>query len=202
VDTAKYRFHSEEREKVREELNIDDQTLVLGAFSRLVLVKRIDRLIRAFADVCRSRQDVKLLVAGDGPERSDLKSLAHALRLGERIRFLGQREDIARLYSALDIFCLSSKAEGMSNSLLEAMATSLPVIASDIPSNRELVDEGQGGYLIDFGQGHWLKEKVDILRDEGLRKTMGAYNREKAASRFSIKIRVEKEFQIYQDMLT
>jgi len=200
VDTEEYLFRSPQREKMREELRIDERTLVLGVFSRLVLVKRIERLIQAFGVLSQSCSDVKLLVAGDGPERSDLKSLAHALRLDDRISFLGHREDISRLYSALDIFCLPSKAEGMSNSILEAMATGLPVVASDIPPNRELVEEGRGGYLIDFGQSPSLLEKVEILSDEGLRKTMGAYNREKVVSRFSLKSRIEKEFQIYREI--
>jgi glycosyltransferase involved in cell wall biosynthesis len=88
-------------------------------------------------------------MAGEGPERQRLEERARALGLSDRVRFLGRRDDMADLMAASDVFVLTSLAEGMSNALLEAMATGLVVCAADIPANREVVSGGKDGLLFE-----------------------------------------------------
>lgn len=200
VDVNQYRYSFKEREKDRRNYNLNDKTLVVGAFCRLTSIKRIDKLIRMFSVLKTSHQEIKLFIAGEGPESNHLKRLTEKLNLTESVKLLGHRINISKLYSALDIFCLPSSAEGMSNSILEAMASELPIIAADISSNRELIDEGKGGYLISFEDGREFQDKIERLLDKRIRKKMGRYNRHKVSSQFSLKSRIEKEIQIYKEL--
>lgn len=202
ADAATYRFSPESRSKIRAELGIPNGTFVIGAFSRLVKVKNIDRLIRGFQGLSDGSRDCRLVVSGDGPEKDALMGKAASLSLADSVIFLGNREDVAGLYSALDVFCSASLAEGMSNSILEAMSSGLPVVASDIPPNRELIDDGEGGYLVDFGRPDEFRRRVELLWNPEVRKKMGAYNRKKIIRQFSLEARVEKELEVYAEVLS
>jgi len=202
VDTERYKFSCEARKKIRKSYNIKEDTILIGVFCRLVAVKGIDRLLEFFCELSLHYKEMKLFVAGDGQELENLKKLSNSLKLSDSIHFLGQIEDVSKLYSALDIFCLPSLAEGMSNSLLEAMACELPIIATDIDPNRELVTEGRGGFLISFRNKEEFKDRIENLLDKKIREDMGKYNRLKVASHFSVISRVEKEFKIYNQLLT
>ena len=200
LDIENYKFSSIDRDKVRRKYDINNETLVLGTFCRLASVKRIDRLIKSFNSIKINDRDIKLLIAGDGPELENLKRLVRNFNLNEKIKLLGHRNDISELYSALDIFCLPSIAEGMSNSILEAMASELPVVATYIVPNKELIDDGIGGFLISFEDEKEFQDRIEKLLDIRLRREMGKHNREKAISKFSLKSRIEKEFQIYKEI--
>lgn len=201
VNTEFYRFSPDSRWKVRKSYSINDHTLVLGAFCRFITAKRLDELIRAYANLRIPGQEIVLLIAGDGPEEEGLKKLVKNLNLNSQIKFLGHRNDIRELYSALDIFCLASRGEGMSNSILEAMASELPIIASDITPNRELIEEDLGGYLISFKNDIEFSNRIEKLTNKKIRENMGAYNRKKVISQYSVNSRLEKEFQIYEELI-
>ena len=202
ADTERYRYSPEVRKEIRHKMGIPNGSIVIGAFSRLVKIKRIDRLIRAFHELQNGLLDYRLIVAGDGPELRALKELASQSSLNNSIGFLGQREDLTDLYSALDVFCSASLAEGMSNSILEAMSSELPVIASDIPPNRELIDEGGGGYMIDFDRPDEFRRRIELISDAEVRKKMGAHNRNRVIQEFSLQTRVEKELAVYAQALS
>ncbi len=200
VEIEKFIFSKAARDAKRREYGLDDDVLALGASSRLVPVKRIDFLIKVFKGLRQKYEDIRLLIAGDGPQCKCLVQLTEDLGLGDSVIFLGHQNEISDFYSALDIFCLPSLAEGMSNSLLEAMSTRLPVIASDIPSNREVVDEGKGGHLISFKEESEFERAVKNLRDRETRKKMGEYNREKVVKRFTLDSRIHKELEVYEEV--
>ncbi len=199
VDIEKYKFSANARKEIRKEQNVHDQAIILGAVSRLVPIKRIDRLIAVFAGLRLPDQDLRLWIAGDGPERKRLEALVADLKLERCVRFLGHENDVSKLYSALDVFCCPSLAEGMSNSILEAMASELPILASDISSNRDLIDEGEGGYLVSFENTTEFQDRIERLVDEKNRKKMGAYDRAKAISQLSLESRIEKECRVYSE---
>lgn len=131
------------------ETAVAPQTLGLDPGARPILFvgrldagKRVDVLLRALALLLRSRPEVHLLVAGTGPDEVQLRSLAAELGLAERVRFLGQRDDVPGLLKLAGAFVLPSIAEGMSNALLEALAAGTPVVATRIPANEGVVDDG------------------------------------------------------------
>lgn len=199
-DTGRYRFQPDVRERVRGELGISDADLVLGVCCRLVPVKRLDRLIRLIARV-KAKLPLRLLIAGDGPERERLESLTRDLKANRQVQFLGHCDDLSDLYSSFDIFCLPSEAEGMSNSILEAMSCQLPVLATDIPPNRGLVQPGRSGFLLSFEVQTEFKHHLRSLSSADVRISMGAFGRRLVEERFSIESRIAKEVKVYREVL-
>lgn len=201
-DTGLYRFSVEARQEMRTRLGIQESDLALGACCRLVPSKRVDRLIYRLGEAVAQGFPVFLVIAGDGPERRRLEALARQLNVDKRVLFTGHvDEELRDLYSALDIFCLPSETEGMSNSLLEAMATERPILASDIPSNRCLVEPERGGYLLSFDSQKEFFDVLERLYDQKVREPMGIFNRRCVDSRFSIDVRISKEMDVYREVL-
>jgi len=119
------------------------------AAGRLVHQKGFDILIRAFATVARECGQLRLAIAGEGPEEQALRNLVAALRLDDRVHFLGQVRGLRTLMRQADAFILSSRYEGFPNVLLEALASGLPVVATDCPGGpREILRDGEFGLLV------------------------------------------------------
>ena len=126
VDTARYRPDAQARQAVRRELNIGGDEVCIGLVGRLEPVKDHATLLRAAATL-KARPEWKILVAGEGQLEASLRQLSLEIpNLRGRVRFLGERAGIAELLNALDIYVLPSISEGISNSLLEAMAPACP----------------------------------------------------------------------------
>jgi len=131
----------------REALGIPDQDPLLLWVGRLDPVKGLDVLLEATAMICRTRP-IRLAVVGDGPYRPELERLIGKLGLADRVMLLGERGDVPRLLKTADLFVFPSRTEGLPNALLEAMAASLPVVTTDVPGCRDLVDSGRTGLLV------------------------------------------------------
>jgi len=200
-DTTEYRFRPDERRRLRAKFGATDSHVVLGVSCRLVPVKRLDRLLLRFSEMAKALPDLLLWIAGDGPERQRLEQRVRDLGMDRHVRFLGHQQDMAALYSAVDIFCLSSEAEGMSNSLLEAMASERPVLVSDIPPNRDVVVTGRGGYLVDFDSPGEVRDTLLALKSREVRDALGRFNRIQVETRFSLASRITQELDIYHQVL-
>jgi glycosyltransferase involved in cell wall biosynthesis len=190
------------REEVRRELAIPAEARVVTYVGRLAAQKRVDDLIWAF-ELIREMQyaDVHFLIAGDGPLRENLKRFADSLQMGPRIHFLGQRSDPLRLMAGSDLFWLASDFEGLSNSVMEAMASGLPVVASDIPPNRELVIPGETGFLVPVGDRIAFAQFANrILNDPTLGERLGVAGRERIRTEFSIDRMVEAYARLYREV--
>jgi glycosyltransferase involved in cell wall biosynthesis len=138
---------------------------------------------------------MQLLVVGDGPERDKLEGMA-----GEGIRFLGQRDDTEAVYRALDLFVLPSENEGISNTILEAMASGLPVIAGRIGGNPELIEDGVNGTLFSPGDMESLPEKMGVyLQNPTIATDHGMAARETTVNRFTIDKMVSAYEGVWQD---
>lgn len=196
-DTNRYTFLPRERRQLRDELGAGESQIVLGVSCRLVRVKRLDRLLHRLSEVRTSTPGLVLWIAGEGPERPRMEQLVCELGLQQQVRLLGQREDMASFYSAVDCFCLPSEAEGMSNSILEAMATERPVLASDIPPNRGVVIPGRGGQLLDFDSPDAFQAALRLLSTPEASRAMGQFNRERVVKEFSLDARLNRELEVY-----
>lgn len=189
VDTD--RFAPGDREAARRALDIPAGWGVVGTVGRLDPVKDQAGLIRAFAVASAQRPSV-LLIVGDGPLRAELDALGRGLGLDDRLRLLGDRQDVAQILRALDCFVLPSVGEGISNAILEAMATALPVVATRVGGNVELVEDGETGLLVEVGQPEGLVRALECyLGDSGIARKHGA----------AARVRVEREFGLAR-MLT
>jgi glycosyltransferase involved in cell wall biosynthesis len=167
---------------------------------RLTKVKRVALLLHAWA-ATPSRAHAVLLIVGDGPLRHNLEATAETLGLRDSVRFVGMQAEVLPFYQAADVFVLPSASEGMSNALLEAMAAGLPVVVSDIPANREVVQDGRNGFLVHWtDSAHCARILQTILEDPELRRRVGGAARERA-TRFSIGAVADRYCQLYRGML-
>ena len=132
VDLAAYAGGT--RQEARTVLGLPPQARVIGTVGRLEPVKGHDVLIRALG---RLPADVCLAVIGDGSRREELARLVEQLGLSDRVRFAGHRDDVARLYPAFDVFCLPSRREGVPLAVIEAQASGVPVVATEVGSVRD-----------------------------------------------------------------
>ena len=147
VETERFRPQPELRARLRAELAVND-ALVWLAVGRLEEQKDYPNLIRAFARLVAGQSNARLLIVGEGSRETELTSLATSLGLGEYIRFLGIRRDMPAVMNAADAFVLASSWEGMPNTLLEASASELPIVATDVGGSREIVVDRQTGLLV------------------------------------------------------
>jgi len=158
---------------------------VAGTVGRLDPVKDQVGLLRAFARANKGRH--ALVIAGDGPARPQLEATVRELGLGDRVRLLGERDDVPIVLRALDVFVLSSIGEGISNAILEAMASGLPVIATGVGGNVELVRDGLTGCLIEPRRPELLADALTAYFDDPARAaTHGAAGRSRAGEEFGL----------------
>jgi len=136
------------RDIVRQCFGYSPQDIVLGSVASLTPVKDHQALIRAVRHLRGTNPQVKLLLVGDGPQRAELEQSVRISRLAGSITFTGWRDDVPDLLSAMDIYVCSSRSEGMSNSVLESMASGLAVVATSVGDNEAIIADGREGRLV------------------------------------------------------
>lgn len=162
----------------RKALGIPEEGFVVGVASGFRPVKGVDVVIRGFARMAKKVHGSILVLAGDGPERGRLEALARNLGIASAVRFIGVHSDMESVYPAFDLFALCSHSEGFSNAILEAMGMGLPVVATRVGGNIEMVEEGVSGHLVSPGDDAALGERLLSLScDPELRKRMGLAGR-------------------------
>ncbi len=177
--------------------------VVIGTIARLVWYKGLEDLLKAAALIVGRYPRVRFLVIGDGPLRQSLEKKAEALGLNGTVRFLGAVPDASSLLLRFDIFVLSSLWEGMSNSLLEAMAAGKPVVATDVGGGSEVVIDGKTGFLVPPKDPEALAGAVlRLLADPELARNLGKAGRIRVESEFTPEIMVARLEELYDSLLT
>jgi glycosyltransferase involved in cell wall biosynthesis len=167
-------------------------------------VKDQTTLVQAFILLCERVPDapVKLMIAGDGPLREPALQLLAEKNLSDRAWLAGDRSDIAQFMRYFDIFVLPSIAEGIPNTILEAMATGLPIIATDVGGNPELVSNEINGTLIPASNPEVMAETLlDYVNDSEKRQRHGEQSRQRALSEFSLATMVSRYQGVYDQLL-
>lgn len=194
----------EDRAAVRHELDIADGAVVVGAVGRLVEEKGYRELIAAWQRVRAEVPNAVLLIVGPHePDKADaLDAATIAQAEADGVRFLGMRDDVERLYRALDVYVLLSYREGFPRSAMEAAASGLPIIATDIRGCRQVVDDGVTGRLIPVRDADAAAQAiVDLCTDPPLRHTMSAAAIERAATHFDQRNVVSVTLAAYRELL-
>lgn len=190
------------KKEILSELQLPDQCRLVGYVGRLAEQKRIKDLLWAIQLARQVNPDIRLIIVGDGPLRARLEDYAHEVETAEFVRFVGHRNDASRFFQAFDVFWLASEFEGMSNSVMEAMAAGVPVVASDIPPNRELIEHGQSGFLIKVGDSVGFSQfTLNILGDADLANRIGTTARHRMETNFSIDQMVSKYIDLYHQLV-
>jgi sugar transferase (PEP-CTERM/EpsH1 system associated) len=191
------RFGSTRREAARVALGLAKDTIVVGSVGRLVSVKNYALLIRALRDPGLAK--VSTILIGEGPERAALEQQIQSDGLSDRVRLLGHRDDVHTLLSALDVFVLPSLSEGMSNTLLEAMACGVPPVASRVGGNGEIVADGVHGRLFASGDEQALRAALlELCLDEQRRKAFGQAGQHRVKSAFDLGVMVRNYESLYE----
>lgn len=190
-----------DRTRLRHEMGVPPDAFVAGYIGRLARQKRVEDLIWAVETLRQIRTQLHLVVIGSGPEQEKLAEFTRNVNCSEHVHFLGHREDAVRFLSGIDVFCLASSFEGMSNSIMEAMAAGVPVIASDIPANRELLVHQETGFLCKLGDTVGFMQYLRRVIDEpGLGERLGAAGRERIQTQFSIQKMVDGYADLYRQL--
>jgi glycosyltransferase involved in cell wall biosynthesis len=181
---------------------VDDTALVFGCVASLTPVKRHVDLIEAFAIVHARLPAARLLLIGDGPLRTTISEQIASLGLQDAVDLLGDRSNIETLLPALDVALLTSSTEGMSNAILEAMACGLPVIATSVGGNLQLVEHQVSGLLVPPSNPAALADAMLALADmPALRRTMGTAGRARIEREFSLDAMAQSYDRLYRRLL-
>jgi glycosyltransferase involved in cell wall biosynthesis len=191
-----------DRAALLEELNLPPTAKLIGAVGQLAPQKRYKDLIWAMDLVRCVYDDVFLLIVGDGPQRWRLERYASQVAQGGSVRFLGERSDLPLLLPHLGGFLTGSAYEGQSNAVMEAMVAGLPIVASDIPGNRDLVIDGETGYLVRLGDRAGFASRTgELIKDPALAQRLGAAGQQRMLAEFSAERMVERHEELYRSLL-
>jgi len=209
IDSERFRPVKENNfNYLKEEFKIGANAFLIGCVAGLREVKNHKGLLDAFECLTGLRpelfnEDKKcyLFLVGEGPLLNSLKEYANILGIAKHVLFLGQRQDINRILPSLDLFVMNSNTEGMSYSILEAMACGLPVAATDVGGNFLLVEDGVNGFLVPKDEPRLMAEAIIKLFDNHeLKQKMGLNARKKIVDKFSLSNMTTGYFRLYEKL--
>ncbi|MCA9500498.1 MAG: TIGR03088 family PEP-CTERM/XrtA system glycosyltransferase [Nitrospira sp.] len=206
VDTEIFYSNTQKGREVLPDGFASGDQVVIGTVGRLEHVKDQATLIRGLASLVKMDpaivDKVRVVIVGDGSLKTELELLVRDSHLTDMVWMAGARTDIPRLLQSMDIFMLPSEAEGISNTILEAMATGLPVIATRVGGNAELVLEGETGLLVPPKDPQALGLALSAyLQDRGLMRSHGVAGRKRVEKEFSMRAMVERYLQVYDGLV-
>jgi glycosyltransferase involved in cell wall biosynthesis len=202
IDPRRY-YEALPHHAAREKLGIPPDTLLCGVTAHLTAKKGHRCFLQAAALVSRSVANVRFLLLGEGPERGNLEALASELGIADRVWFAGFHEDVLPFYAAMDLVVLPSVAgEGLPRVLLEASCLGKAVIGTDVSGVRELVRDGETGFVVPPGSPEVLAGRMQVLlSDDELRRQFGEAARSRVLTHFHVDTMVRQTEQVYERVL-
>jgi glycosyltransferase involved in cell wall biosynthesis len=192
----------EESAAVREELALTPGARLVGVFCRLNPMKGIEYFLEAASRIASTFRDVCFLVVGDGAIKPQLQDLAGRLGIAQRVVFTGFRTDVARLIGECTVSVLPSLSEGTSNTLLESMAAGVPVVATSVGGNPEVIEDGVSGLLVQPRDSAALASAIAmLLENPGMAATMGIAGARRVSELFSIENAVHETEHLYERLV-
>jgi glycosyltransferase involved in cell wall biosynthesis len=202
IPLQNYSSHGSPRLEWRKREGIGDEEVVFATIGRLTRQKNQRLLLDAFARATDEWGKGKLLLVGDGEQRRELEIKVDALRLGQRVRFLGVRTDIPEILGACDVFVLSSDWEGNPLTVMEAMAAGKAVVSTAVGGVPELVVDGATGILVPAGDAAALTDALSVmLCDAEKRLEMGRAAARRAEKHFCVKVMAKRYEELYENLL-
>lgn len=199
IDTKKY--HRIDSSGICKGLFSKDEKVMIHV-SNFRQLKRVPDVIRIF-NLVRQKISAKLLLVGDGPDRSNCEQLVRELNISNDVKFLGKQAELVPLLSSSDLFLMPSQSESFGLSALEAMACELPVISTSVGGLPELVVHGETGYIAEIGDVERMaKYAIELLTNEARYKLLAAASRKRAIDVFSSDKVVDQYEQYYEDVLS
>lgn len=191
----------EQKQKAREHWKVKNNEFLFGCVSVFTPEKGQRHLIEALPVVRSPHPEARLLLAGDGACREDLKSLAKQLGQSEAVLFPGFVRNVAQVYEALDAFVFPSEFEGLGTALQAAMAYGLPCISTKRGALAEVVDHERTALVVEPDAKEFAEAMLQIMADADLRRNLGESGRREVIERFSAERMVENTIHVYEDVL-
>lgn len=199
IDTDKFKNNEVNRIEKRKSIGVSEDDFMIISVGELNKNKNHQVIIRAIAKLKNKR--IKYVLCGEGPLETELKELADELAIQRQVKFLGFRKDVPDLMKVADLFAFPSYREGLSLSLMEAMASGLPVVCSKIRGNTDLIDNTVGGYTIDPKNSNAFADSINsIIKNSDVKKELGVHNYNKIEL-FNKKRILDKAAQIYKSII-
>jgi glycosyltransferase involved in cell wall biosynthesis len=174
---------------------------IVVTVSRLVPAKGLDILLRAWRIVADAAPSARLVIVGDGPLRGECEATTRALGLASSVSLLGSRPDVPQILRNSHVYVSSSRTEGMSNALLEGLASGLPLVATRVGGADDTIEDGVNGLLVGDGDVEALGSALrEILLSDGKRQAMGAASRSMALERFAVEKIVDRYLDLFSEM--
>lgn len=200
INPEKFKFTKRGRREIRSKYGIEEEDVVIFTLSYHVARKNIPMLIETFKDVVSIRNNVKLMIGGEGPETSKLKNLTRKLKIEKSVIFTGtikEREKV-KYYSAADIFALTSLYEGFGIVLIEAMSTKLPIVATQVGGIPEVVSNNETGLLVPVKSKEKLANALlELIDNKELRSIFGENGRKRVLKYFTFEKMISNHLNIY-----
>ena len=199
------KFTKNKNRFLKDELNISNDTTVIGIVANFREVKNHIFLLKAFNELLLEDNKVKLLLIGKGFKgdsentEGEIRKFIYEKKIDNKVLLLGHRSDIPALLNIIDIFCLTSKKEGLPLSILEAMAAGIPLVGTDVEGIRDLIVHNKNGFLVEADDTEGLKEVLYILlKNESLRNEFARESKLLATSTYSLGHCIDE----YQNLFT
>lgn len=191
-----------EREHLKTEIGFSGDDRLVGSIGRLDKNKNQSMLLRAFAPLAKKFPYLRLLIVGDGPLKSELTKLTKDLEISEKVILPGVIPQAARYLSTLDVCCLTSYTEGMSNLVMEAASAGLPVVSTSCGDTHRLIEHGVSGYLVSVDDHVGMSEHLSVLLSKPeQRLRMGQAGRDKMRREFGVDVMVRHMTRLYEERL-
>jgi glycosyltransferase involved in cell wall biosynthesis len=191
------------RLQTRQHLGFGDDDLVVVFVARLAPMKNHRMLIDCLAGMVPEHDKLRLVLVGQGPLEAELKEQVSLLDLDERVTFAGQQDDVRPYYWAADIAVQPSVREGQSQVLSEAMAAGLPCVCSDAGGMKEVVVNGETGYVVPAGKPEPFSAAIRQLAGNAtLRQLFGEAGKMRAREHFDVSVMIRRHLEFYEQVIT
>jgi glycosyltransferase involved in cell wall biosynthesis len=188
----------DQRDDCRSEFGLAPESLVIGYMGRIEKMKRLDLLLHAFVPVLARHPQARLMIIGEGKLNTELDAIAARLGVSHAVIWTGFRQDIARLLAAMDVYVQPSTNEGLSLSILEAMAAGKPVIATDVGAAREVITDRQTGILVRSGSTSAISAAImELLNHPQKRSALAQAGRNRVVRQFGVQQMVDGYLRVY-----
>jgi len=203
VDVEKFTPVSQDRKRLlRDRLQLVPDGRFVVFTGRLIPRKGVDVLLRAWRELVQTIPQARLIIVGDGEEAPALQQLASELGIEHRVHFAGYQDNVVEYLQMADVFVFPSFAEGLSNSLLEAMACGLPIVTTDVEGNKEAIVDGENGLLVPAVDPTELSSALSkVITCRSLADRLGSEARRTVVSKYSLEQVAERYIRVYQQLV-
>lgn len=190
------------KDKLKKRFSFMKESFIGMYIGRFGIQKHPDLLLTAWANVIKRNRSATLLLAGDGPDYSKLVDLTQKLKITDQVRFLGTLNNVKDYLMSSDVLILPSDSEGMSNSLLEAMALGIPCIASDVEGNANLIKDGRNGLLFNLRDTDELTDKIlFVMNNRDIARRFAEKAREDVEKNYDLELVSAEYIKLYRELL-